>query len=315
MPLVIKHKYVSAKADGPDTTLVKPSNWNDTHEVATDGSGGMVVGRDTSGPGPLQELPLAYDAVGAIGRWVANVVGSFRFPRGTTGQRPAGPLDGETRFNTELAVLEIFIAGSWQPVMIGSSPLFTGMVMGWYSNTAPAGWLFLNGTAIGDAGSLATHQSVAYQALFTHIWNNIDNTRAPMGNPAGARGATAAADWAAKRWITLPDECGRVTAGADNMGGIPSRDRLNIGTNPLGVDGTIMGAFGGEAKHFLTIGEMPIHAHTQTWFSAMSGVQGSLLSTAHDFDGTPRPPTQPQGNNETHNTVQPTIIRNSIIKY
>jgi hypothetical protein len=29
----IKHKFISGKADGPDTTLVKPSNWNDTHDL------------------------------------------------------------------------------------------------------------------------------------------------------------------------------------------------------------------------------------------------------------------------------------------
>jgi len=28
---VIDHKFVSAKADGGDATLVRPSNWNDHH--------------------------------------------------------------------------------------------------------------------------------------------------------------------------------------------------------------------------------------------------------------------------------------------
>jgi hypothetical protein len=28
---VIKHKFVSPDADGPDSTQVRPSNWNDTH--------------------------------------------------------------------------------------------------------------------------------------------------------------------------------------------------------------------------------------------------------------------------------------------
>ena len=29
----VKHKFVSAKADGGDATLVRPSNWNDEHDA------------------------------------------------------------------------------------------------------------------------------------------------------------------------------------------------------------------------------------------------------------------------------------------
>lgn len=30
----VKHKFVSAKSDGADATLVRPSNWNDVHAIA-----------------------------------------------------------------------------------------------------------------------------------------------------------------------------------------------------------------------------------------------------------------------------------------
>lgn len=32
--MATKHKFASAKADGADATLVRPSNWNDTHTIA-----------------------------------------------------------------------------------------------------------------------------------------------------------------------------------------------------------------------------------------------------------------------------------------
>jgi hypothetical protein len=32
----LKHKFVSAKADGADATLVQPSNWNDLHSLVAD---------------------------------------------------------------------------------------------------------------------------------------------------------------------------------------------------------------------------------------------------------------------------------------
>ena len=31
--MAIKHKFVSGKPDDGDTTLVRPSNWNDTHDI------------------------------------------------------------------------------------------------------------------------------------------------------------------------------------------------------------------------------------------------------------------------------------------
>lgn len=52
----IKHTFQSAKADGGDTTQVRPSNWNADHDVemaATD----TVLGRQTAGPGPAEEIP------------------------------------------------------------------------------------------------------------------------------------------------------------------------------------------------------------------------------------------------------------------
>jgi microcystin-dependent protein len=53
------HKFVSAKADGPDSTLVKPSNWNDEHNVTT-AADGVVLGVPAgAGAGPVQEMPIA----------------------------------------------------------------------------------------------------------------------------------------------------------------------------------------------------------------------------------------------------------------
>jgi hypothetical protein len=58
MTLDIKHAFVSTKADGGDDTLVKPSDWNASHSIVSTGSTGMVLGRDNTGPGSLQELPI-----------------------------------------------------------------------------------------------------------------------------------------------------------------------------------------------------------------------------------------------------------------
>jgi microcystin-dependent protein len=55
-----KHKFVSAKGDGPDATIVRPSNWNSEHDLLMAGSN--VLGRTAAGQGPVTEL-----AAGAYG--------------------------------------------------------------------------------------------------------------------------------------------------------------------------------------------------------------------------------------------------------
>lgn len=66
--MAIKHAFTSAKADGGDTTLVQPSNWNANHTIdaatityaqiqnvsATD----KLLGRSTAGAGSIEEIAL-----------------------------------------------------------------------------------------------------------------------------------------------------------------------------------------------------------------------------------------------------------------
>lgn len=53
-----RHLFQSAKGDGPDSTLVRPSDWNADHIAETDNTTPIVVGRQSPGAGPLEELPL-----------------------------------------------------------------------------------------------------------------------------------------------------------------------------------------------------------------------------------------------------------------
>ena len=55
--IVLKHAKVSAKADGPDSTLIRPSDWNAEHALSLSGPG--IVGRQTAGAGPAELLLLA----------------------------------------------------------------------------------------------------------------------------------------------------------------------------------------------------------------------------------------------------------------
>jgi hypothetical protein len=64
MTISLRHKFTSPKADSGDTTLVRPSNWNDEHDLTA--ATGKVLGTTTSST-TVTELPIAVDASGNVG--------------------------------------------------------------------------------------------------------------------------------------------------------------------------------------------------------------------------------------------------------
>lgn len=95
--------------------------------------------------------------------------------------------------------------------------LQTGDVMWQLRGGTRPGWARLNGRTIGNASSGATERANDdTEDLYTFLWNNLDNSVAPV---IGGRGATASADFAANKAITLPSMQGRAPLGLDDMGG------------------------------------------------------------------------------------------------
>jgi hypothetical protein len=56
MTVSLKHNFQSAKADGTDTSLVQPSNWNAEHQLTL--ATNKVLGRATAGTGAAEELSV-----------------------------------------------------------------------------------------------------------------------------------------------------------------------------------------------------------------------------------------------------------------
>jgi microcystin-dependent protein len=78
------------------------------------------------------------------------------------------------------------------------------------------------------------------------------------------------------------------------------------------VDGDVLGGTGGEETHTLITAEMPAHTHTSGGVSP-GGSGGGGLNVMYDpAVGTAE--TASTGGGGAHNTVQPTIILNYIIK-
>jgi microcystin-dependent protein len=100
----LKHSFESPKADGTDSTLVQPSNWNAEHAISL--AAGKVIGRVSGSAGAAQELPLAFD----------STLQSMIPPVGTTAERPVTPAAGMMRYNSTTLKLEIYTNGEWTPV-------------------------------------------------------------------------------------------------------------------------------------------------------------------------------------------------------
>lgn len=89
-------------------------------------------------------------------------------------------------------------------LLAGSNGFVTGDVKMSYRAAAPQGWLLLAGGTIGSSTSAASLLAAAAAIdLFNFLWDSFDDTLCPV---SGGRGASAAADWAADKTITVFDD-------------------------------------------------------------------------------------------------------------
>ena len=82
MAVSLKHAFTSAVADGGDTTLVQPSNWNAEHTLTL--AQGNILGRlAAAGTGAATEIPLSFDASNNV-----TFPGQLNLAAGTTSISP-----------------------------------------------------------------------------------------------------------------------------------------------------------------------------------------------------------------------------------
>ena len=144
----------------------------------------------------------------------------------------------------------------------------TGDIVAAGSNSTRTGFVRLNGLTIGNASSGATERANAdTEALFAFLWDNYSDTNAPVSS---GRGASASADYAANKTITLPDARNRSLAFIDGMG---NSNTSRITNADSGVDGTDIGASGGVDSQDLTKAQLPADPVTGT--NAASSISGS----------------------------------------
>lgn len=143
-------------------------------------------------------------------------------------------------------------------------------------STAPTGWVLLNGSTIGSPSSGATLAASSTSALYYLLWNNLSNTDAPVST---GRGASAAADYAANKTLTLPDLREKTLIGArpgTNIAGINAALGASLGANDITLTEAQLPVVAGHT-HSVTD---PGHTHSLNVDSGNTGVSSAAGSPA-----------------------------------
>lgn len=152
--------------------------------------------------------------------------------------------------------------GGGDPVTpVDSRTLFqTGDEKWRYGTGFHDGWVRENGRTIGSATSGATERANAdCEALFLYLWQTDANL-----SVLGGRGASAAADWAANKQLTLPDMRGRAAFGLDGMGNSNAGRIPAASITSTGGGVNVLGSTGGVSEVTLTEAQIPAHDHDAT---------------------------------------------------
>jgi microcystin-dependent protein len=244
--VAVTHTKVSAVSDGADTTFIRPGDWNAQHSVQVSTTD-RVIGRQSASGGAAEEIPCT-----ALGRSI---------------------LASSTLAALIAAGIPLSTTGDMKPTI---------------KTVADTGWAMLDDGTIGNDTSGATNlaSTALAVALYTLVWTNIPNTLAPIQDSTGApttRGASAAADFAASKRLSLPKVLGRVLGAAGTGVGLTAR---------------ALGAQVGEEAHTIAATELPAHHHSvylhdvgHTHVEGFGNLGGGLTTMATNAAGAGNAPS------------------------
>lgn len=185
-------------------------------------------------------------------------------------------------FNSGTALIAIIVENS--------SGLTTGDVKLTYKTSADTGYVMADDGSIGNGSSGASNRANAdTEDLFTLFWNNMTDSECPVSS---GRGASAAADFAANKTLTIPLTLGRTLAIAGSGSGLTART---------------LGDTLGEESHVQTEAELAAHLHSggsATTGGIFSAVAGAYVAAN----------TGTTGSSTAFNVMQPTTFLNIMVK-
>lgn len=156
---------------------------------------------------------------------------------------PLEPTDAEiAKFGAaELRAIKAYIQTTIVPRLLASATLPRtvppGTIIPYLGTSAPAGWILVPGNltsdfpAIGNAASGATVYAAADAAdLYAVLWQNPASIAYTSGGTQTAKGASAAADFAALKNLSIPQIGGRTPFIPDTAGSKLSNTKIGSDT-------------------------------------------------------------------------------------
>jgi len=194
-----------------------------------------------------------------------------------------------------------------QIASIISSPR-PGDIKATMSNYVPSDWVLMNDQTIGNPFSSADVANYDLFPLYSEIWNatNTNATTQAWAPVTSGRGASATADFAANKSMKLLYASGAILGNV----GTPNQAVTAYGPNQQGIN-WVRGQPFGEELHVLTEGELAAHTHNIAVPDDAPGVYMSQVSASVNRPSTA---TSSTGNDEGHNTIQPTLRTIFLIK-
>lgn len=196
----------------------------------------------------------------------------------------------------------------------------TGDVRLSVDDTVASGWVACNDGTIGKSGSAAsTRANDDTWPLYNVLWSKVSDTYAPV---TGARGLSAAADFAALKPIALTRMLGRALAVSGAGAALTSRAHGSyLGAETVTLDATMIPSH----THVATVTD-PTHFHTENTYTGAgaqlglqntSGVADANLATSNETASAATGVTVSNANTGgglAHANVQPTIFLHAFMK-
>jgi len=199
MAITVKHKFVSAIPDAGDTTIVQPSNWNDTHDLTGFGTAATldagvangVATLDSSGTVPLSQIPALGD-LNYQGTWNANTNSpTLTSSVGTKGYYYVVSVAGTTNLNGitdwQIGDWAVFNGSVWQKIdntdAVTSVNGYTGTVVLTAADvsavpyTGATGAVDLNNKSLTDISHLGINTTTVPDILLRAFGDNNATSR------------------------------------------------------------------------------------------------------------------------------------------
>jgi hypothetical protein len=226
MAITVKHKFVSTIPDGTDTTVVRPSNWNDTHDL---------TGLGTMAEQNANSVAITGGTISGVTIPASNLTGTVTVPQGGT---------GATTFTG-------YVKGAGTTSLTASSTIPNTDITGLGTASTKDAGAALGVATLDSAGKVPISQipdSVIGALSYQGTWNASTNTptlSSSVGtkgyyyvvNVAGTTNLNGITDWQIGDWAVYS---GTAWQKVDNTDGVTS---VNGYTGAVVLTYTDVGAF------------------------------------------------------------------------